>query len=126
MRLTSEQKGLAVLDALMDVHEENMKGLMRRTDMPHRKVRDGINWIRDYAPNALIVKRRKGVYLYKIAEDEIEVGEHVSLRTKSLYRQALRLERMTAVSLDNWPNAPLLKILHRHLVRVREDAEAIV
>lgn len=126
MRLTKEQKGLAVLDVLMDVDRETLRGLISRTEMRRQKVKDGIEWIRDFAPNALVVQRSGGNYYYKIAEDDLEVAEHVAVRSKTLYKMALRLERMTAVSLERWPTSPLLKIMHRHLTRMREDVEDLV
>lgn len=126
MRLTKEQKGLAVLDVLMDMDRENIYGLVTRTGMQRGKVRDGIDWIRDFAPSALVVKRVGNTYFYKLAEDDLEVAEHVGVRSKALYKMALRLERMTAVSLERWPTSPLLKIMHRHLTRMREDVEDLI
>jgi len=123
--MTKEQKGLAVLDVLMD-GRRTMQDLITRTHLPHKSVRHGIEWIRDWAPNALVVERERSTYYYKIPEDALEVAEHINHRAKGLYRTALRLERMTALALEQWPSNQLLKIMHRHLSRMREDVEDLV
>ena len=125
MKLTKEQKGIAVLDTLMD-GEGTWVDLARSTSYTRGMVRDGINWIRDFAPNALIVKRRGREYLYKIADTDLEVAQHINERSKSLYKAALRLERMTAIALQRWPSSPILKIMNRHLGRMREDVEDLL
>lgn len=124
MRTTKEQKGLAVLDALMD-GRKTWHDLARSTDYPRNKVKIGIEWIRDFAPHALIVQREGRKYFYKLADNDLEVAEHVDVRMQWLYKHALRLERMTAVAFEQWPESKLLRIMHRHLTRLREDVEVL-
>jgi hypothetical protein len=121
-RISKEAKGLAVLDALLS-GRKTMDELVARTGLPHPAVRQGEDWLRDYDPNALIIQREGRVYFHKLAETSDEVTEHVSFRSKSLYRMAVRLERMVDNARAFWPDDRLLRILHRHLTRMREDVE---
>jgi hypothetical protein len=121
-RISKEQKGLLVLDALM-AERKTMDELVADTGLPHPAVRQGEEWLRDYDPNALVIQREGRRYFHKLAETVDEVTEHVSFRSRSLYRMAVRLERMVDNARSLWPEDRLLRVLHRHLSRMREDVE---
>lgn len=125
MRVSKEQKGLLVLDSLT-TGRRTFEQLVGETSLPAPMVRQGIDWIRDYDPGALVTTREGKTCFYKLAENADEVAEHVNLRFRSLYRAALRLEKMTANALAKWPESKLLRIMHRHLARMREDIEELV
>ena len=103
-----------------------MRDLVRQTGLPRAGVQAGEEWIRDYDPNALIIQREGRHYFHKLAESADEVTEHISFRAKTLYRMALRLGRMVENALVMWPESKLLKIMHRHLTRMREDVEELI
>jgi hypothetical protein len=109
----------------MDGRRE-MRELMTLTGLPRKGVCAGEEWLRDYDPNAFVIEREGGHYYHKLAESADEVAEHVAFRAKSLYRMALRLERMVDNARKLWPESKLLKIMHRHLTRMREDVEELV
>lgn len=115
-----------MLNALMDRGKCEMDYLMRITGLPRRGVVAGEEWIRDYDTNALVIQREGKQYFHKLAENADEVAEHVAFRAKALYRMALRLERMVDNARKLWPNNKLLRIMHRHLTRMREDVEEML
>jgi hypothetical protein len=122
--LTREQLGLQIL-AVLEFDRKRRDELVNETGFSRGQIQRGVEWIRDYDPNALVVQREGRRYFYKLAENADEVSEHISFRSKSLYRMALRLERMTANALVMWPESKLLKIMNRHLSRMREDVEEL-
>jgi len=125
MRLSAETKGTLVFDRLAS-GRKTFQELQDETGLNPSRVRNGIEWIRDYELGSLVTERKGRTVYYKLAETVDEVTAHISWRTKSLHRMALRLERMTFNALQQWPDNKLLKIMHRHLVRMREDVEELV
>lgn len=103
-----------------------MRDLVTLTGLPRTGVQQGEEWLRDYDPHALVIQREGRHYWHKLAENADEVAEHISFRAKSLYRMALRLERMVDNARKLWPSSRLLRIMHRHLTRMREDVEELV
>lgn len=122
MRLTKEQKALAVLEWL-DAGPQTMESLVTMTQMKHRQVRQGIDWLRDYDPNCIVTYREGNSYFYKLAETAEEVRLHIHGRAKTLYRMGIRLERMVTIAAAKWPEGKVLRIMALHLTRMREEIE---
>lgn len=122
MRLTKEQKAEKVLEWL-EVGRQTFEQLVRLTGMKDRQIRDGIDWLRDYDPNCLVIERDGTTQFYKLAENADEVREHIHYRSKSLYKMALRLERMVVNARKVWADDRILRVMEKHLHRLREDVE---
>src|SRR5512143_3571139 len=119
MRLSKEQKGLAVLEWL-EVGPQTLERLVRMTQLKAGQVRDGIDWLRDYDLNCLVVYHVGTDYFYKLATEAEEVRAHIHHRSRTLYKMALRLERMVTVAVTKWPEDKVLRVMARHLTRMRE------
>lgn len=124
MRLSKELKAFAVLEWL-DLQPQTMQQLMRMTGFNRAQVRQALDWLRDYDPNCLVSYRDGMTWYYKLAEDADEVRLYVHGRSKTLYRMALRLERMVTMAVQKWPEDRTLKVMARHLTRMREDVDDI-
>jgi hypothetical protein len=122
--MTKEQKGLAVLEWLI-VGPQTFAQLMALTQMRRAAVRQGIDWLRDFDPNCLIVQRNGTQHAYKLAEEADEVRGYIHGRSRTLYRMALRLERMVNNALASWPEDRVLDVMERHLRHMREDVEVL-
>lgn len=123
-RITSESKGEAVLESLMR-GDKIMDDLVRETRMDVGQVRQGIAWLRDYDPGCLIVQKHGQFYHYRLAQDATEVADYQAGRCRILLRMAMRLEKMVTNAVAKWPDDRYLRVLHRHLTRLREDIEEI-
>lgn len=119
--MTKEQKGELVLEALL-TGPATLNELCHLTGMNAPRVRAGIDWLRDYAEYEPIVYDA-ATHKYAIAEQPEQVEEHSARRIKSIYKQALRLERIIAVALRLWPDSRILRVMHKHLKRMREDIQ---
>jgi len=124
MRLAKEDKGLAVLEWL-EVGPQTFRQLVTMTGLKPGQTRQGIDWLRDYDPNCLVTFQEGMTWYYKLAEDAIEVRVYTHGRAKTLYRMALRLERMVTIAVQKWPEDRVLKAMARHLTRMREDVEEV-
>lgn len=122
MRLTKEDKALAVLEWL-EIGPQTLHQLITMTGLTSSQVRQGIDWLRDYDPNCIVTYQRGMTWFYKLAEDADEVRTYVHGRSRTLYRMALRLERMVTIAVQKWPENRTLKVMARHLTRMREDVE---
>ena len=124
MKMTKQLKGFAVLEWL-SVGAQSMKQLVTMTGMNYGKVRDGIDWLRDYDPNCIVSYRIGRTWYYKLAEEADEIREYVHGRSKTLYKMALRLERMVTLAYAKWPEDYTLRVMTKHLSRMREDVEDV-
>ena len=122
MRLTKEDKALAVLEWL-EIGPQTLDQMVTMTGLSRSQVRAGIDWLRDYDPNCLVTFQKGTIWYYKLAEDADEVRAYVHGRSRTLYRMALRLERMVTIAVQKWPESRTLKVMARHLTRMREDVE---
>jgi hypothetical protein len=122
MRLSKEQKAEKVLEWL-EVGPQTMDQLVTLSGMRRGAVRQGIDWLRDYDPNCIVTLREGAIYLYKLAEEAEEVRTHIHGRAKTLYKMALRLERMITIAVVKWPESKMLRIMALHLTRMREEVE---
>lgn len=122
MRMTKEQKGIKVLEWL-EAGPQTFEQLLTLTQMRRVQVREGIEWLRDYDPNCLIVLRDGNRHSYKLAAEADEVREYLHARSRVLYRMALRLERMVVNARKLWPDDRILRVMEKHLHRLREDVE---
>lgn len=122
MRLTKEQKALAVLEWL-EIGPQSMQQLVTMTSLKRGQVRQGIDWLRDYDPSCLVTYQEGPTWFYKLAEDADEVRQHIHTRARTLYRMALRLERMVTIGVQKWPEDKVLRIMALHLTRMREEIE---
>lgn len=62
---------------------------------------------------------------YKLAEEAEEVRSYVHGRAKTLFRMALRLERMVTIARVSWPEDGVLKVMAKQLTRLREDVDEL-
>lgn len=119
-RISKQDKGLLVLMQLLDGRKD-VSELMLATGLEYPKVHQGVAWLRDYDENCLVVERDGRRQFYKLAEDPDEVLDYQSGRARILGKQAERLEKMVANATEQWPKDRALRMMHRHLVRLRED-----
>jgi hypothetical protein len=117
-----EEKAEQVLDWLA-VSPQTSAQLMTMTQMTHSAVHQGIAWLRDYDPNCVVGFWEGGEFYYKLAANAEDVRGYVHNRSKMLYRMAVRLETMVRNAIEKWPENRQLRIMARHLARMREDVE---
>lgn len=122
--MSKQQKGELVLEALL-TGPSTLIDLQDLTGMDAARVRAGIEWCRDYAENEPVVYDHE-TKCYRIADRVEQVEEHGLRRARSLYKQALRLERIVTVAIRLFPGSNILRIMQRHMTRMREDVEELV
>ena len=122
--MTREEKGLAVLEWL-EVGPQTARQLMTMAQLNYAGIRQGLGWLRDYDPNCLVSYHEGTTWFYKLAEDGREIRTYVHMRSRTLYRMALRLERMVTIAAERWPKDKRLRVMARHLTRMREDVEEV-
>jgi hypothetical protein len=118
----AEEKAEKVLDWLA-ISPQTSEQLVAMTQMSYSAVQDGIAWLRDYDPNCVVGYWDKANFHYKLAADAEDVRTYVHNRSKMLYRMAVRLETMVRNAIEKWPDNRQLRIMARHLARMREDIE---
>jgi hypothetical protein len=127
--MTALEKAEKVLEQLSTVeadgsaHPQTSDQLVTMTQLSYSAVAQGIAFLRDYDPNCIIGYWAGGSFYYKLTEKAQEVQDYVHLRTKTLYRSGMRLERMVKLALAQEEGNQALRAMARHLRNLREEVE---
>lgn len=134
MKVTAEEKGNRVFDALADSYPEGLTltDLMATTALSRGQVRGGLTYVREtiaelHAEPVLCIRQPDGSDHYFLAADEDMVASYAVGRFKIAAVQAQNL--LTAAvgpGLQKFGNPMLLRFVHKYHRRIIEDLNELV